>query len=123
MELTAGGGGKGESRLAKVRERNKALIGQRVNFFFLWFFISFSLAVLQEKRLEKEVPEEVSSRPQKPQRFSMTSGMVQKPATRKTWTVGDVEDAQSHRGGERHRKKSKSKSKSWGTGVNAIPVG
>jgi len=38
VELTAGGGGKGESRLAKVRERNKALIGQRVNFFLSLVF-------------------------------------------------------------------------------------
>jgi len=30
VELTAGGGGKGESRLTKVRERNKALLAQRV---------------------------------------------------------------------------------------------
>jgi len=30
VELTAGGGGKSESRLKKVRERNKALLGQRV---------------------------------------------------------------------------------------------
>ena len=32
VELTAGGGGKSESRLTKVRERNKALLGQRVSF-------------------------------------------------------------------------------------------
>lgn len=30
VELTAGGGGKSESRLEKVRERNKQLLGQRV---------------------------------------------------------------------------------------------
>jgi nucleolar protein 6 len=30
VELTAGGGGKGESRLSKVKERNKELDGQRV---------------------------------------------------------------------------------------------
>ena len=32
VELTAGGGGKGGTRLAKVRERNKALLAQRVSF-------------------------------------------------------------------------------------------
>lgn len=32
VELTAGGGGKGGTRLAKVRERNKALLVQRVSF-------------------------------------------------------------------------------------------
>jgi nucleolar protein 6 len=30
VELTAGGGGKSETRLTKVRERNKALLEQRV---------------------------------------------------------------------------------------------
>jgi len=32
VELTAGGGGKSETRLTKVRERNKALNGQWVRF-------------------------------------------------------------------------------------------
>ena len=32
VELTAGGGGKGGTRLAKVKERNKALLAQRVSF-------------------------------------------------------------------------------------------
>jgi hypothetical protein len=32
VELTAGGGGKGGTRLAKVRKRNKALLVQRVSF-------------------------------------------------------------------------------------------
>jgi nucleolar protein 6 len=32
VELTAGGGGKGGTRLAKVRERNKALLAKRVSF-------------------------------------------------------------------------------------------
>lgn len=30
VELTAGGGGKGEKRMEKLRERNKSLLGQRV---------------------------------------------------------------------------------------------
>jgi len=30
VELTAGGGGKSENRLAKVKARNKQLLGQRV---------------------------------------------------------------------------------------------
>lgn len=34
VELTAGGGGKGGTRLAKVKERNKALLAQRVSFGF-----------------------------------------------------------------------------------------
>jgi nucleolar protein 6 len=31
VELTAGGGGKSENRITKVRERNKELFGQRVS--------------------------------------------------------------------------------------------
>jgi len=31
VELTAGGGGKSEQRLSKVKERNKELDGQRVS--------------------------------------------------------------------------------------------
>ncbi|KAH9486555.1 putative RNA-binding protein [Psilocybe cubensis] len=107
VELTAGGGGKGESRLMKVRERNKALLGQR------------------EERIEKEAKQDNSfpNLPSKPQRFSATSGLEQRPTSRKTWTVGDIDDGITHRGGTRHRKKSKAPSKTWGTGVNAIPVG
>ncbi|CAA7265969.1 unnamed protein product [Cyclocybe aegerita] len=107
VELTAGGGGKSEVRLAKVRERNKALLGQRI------------------ERVEKEAEKDNSfpNLPQKPQRFSMTSGLEQKLSAKKTWTVGDVEDGETHRGGQKHRGKKKSKSKAWGTGVNAIPVG
>ncbi|KAF8973613.1 hypothetical protein BDZ97DRAFT_1647687 [Flammula alnicola] len=107
VELTAGGGGKSESRLTKVRERNKSLLEQR------------------EERIEKEATQDGSfpNLPSKPQRFSATSGLEQKPVTKKTWTVGDVDDGETHRGGERHRKKSKVPGKTWGTGVNAIPVG
>ncbi|KAF9527745.1 hypothetical protein CPB83DRAFT_814913 [Crepidotus variabilis] len=107
VELTAGGGGKSESRIAKVRERNKVLLGQRAE---------------QEQNGE---PTSFPDQPQKPQRFSMTSGLEQMPTSKKTWTVGDIDDGQTHRGGERHRgkKKSKTNSKAWGTGVNAIPVG
>ncbi|KAF9477516.1 hypothetical protein BDN70DRAFT_881077 [Pholiota conissans] len=107
VELTAGGGGKSETRLTKVRERNKALLGQR------------------EERIEKEAKEDNSfpNLPSRPQRFSATSGMEHKPVTSRTWAAGNEDDGQTHRGGERHRKKSKMPSKTWGTGVNAIPVG
>ncbi|KAF8913060.1 hypothetical protein CPB84DRAFT_1742458 [Gymnopilus junonius] len=103
VELTAGGGGKSESRLEKVRQRNKALLGQR------------------EIRIEKDTSKDSSfpNLPSKPQRFSATSGLEQKPQTKRTWTIGDVDDGETHRGGRQHRKKSKT----WGTGVNAIPVG
>ncbi|KIM47808.1 hypothetical protein M413DRAFT_439487 [Hebeloma cylindrosporum] len=105
VELTAGGGGKSESRLTKVRERNKALLGQR------------------EERIEKEGSKDsFPNLPTRPQRYSATSGIDQQPSTKRTWTVGDVQE-ETHRGGERHRKRGKSTGKTWGTGVNAIPVG
>ncbi|KAF8202992.1 hypothetical protein BJ912DRAFT_336336 [Pholiota molesta] len=107
VELTAGGGGKSETRLTKVRERNKALLEQR------------------EERVEKEAKEDNSfpNLPSRPQRFSATSGMELKPTTSRTWAVGNEDDGETHRGGVRHHKKSKGPSKTWGTGVNAIPVG
>lgn len=42
VELTAGGGGKGENRLKKLQERNRGLVDQRVRLSFL----SFRLASL-----------------------------------------------------------------------------
>jgi len=106
VELTAGGGGKSEPRLTKVRERNKALLSQR------------------EERIEKEAStDSFPNLPTRPQRYSATSGIEQQPITRRTWTVGNAQEVETHRGGERHRKKNKSTGKVWGTGVNAIPVG
>ncbi|KAH0590958.1 hypothetical protein J132_07791 [Termitomyces sp. J132] len=111
VELTAGGGGKSEGRLEKVRERNKQLLGQR------------------KEKIEKLAASDdtvISTMPDKPQRYSATSGIKQAPTKRRTWTVGDVDDdGETHRGGKKHSKRSKSKSsgRMWGTGVNAIPVG
>jgi nucleolar protein 6 len=64
--------------------------------------------------------------PERPQRFSTTSGIEQDAAGKRTWTVGDEEDGTTHRGGRKHSKvgkKGRPKGKEWGTGVNAIPVG
>jgi nucleolar protein 6 len=64
--------------------------------------------------------------PERPQRFSTTSGMEQSSAGKRTWTVGDEENEETHRGGRKHSrtgKKGRPKGKEWGTGVNAIPVG
>ncbi|KAG6817726.1 hypothetical protein H0H87_004517 [Tephrocybe sp. NHM501043] len=110
VELTAGGGGKSESRLEKVRERNKQLLGQR------------------QEKIEKLAASDASvipTLPDRPQRYSATSGIDQAPVTRRTWTVGDVDDGETHRGGRKHAKRpaKKSSGKAWGTGVNAIPVG
>jgi nucleolar protein 6 len=64
------------------------------------------------------------SMPDKPQRYSKTSGLEQKPMLKRTWTVEDeVDDGKTRRGGKKHAKGSKTRAKDWGTGVNAIPVG
>ncbi|RDB29645.1 hypothetical protein Hypma_015744 [Hypsizygus marmoreus] len=108
VELTAGGGGKSETRLTKVKERNKGLLGQR------------------KERIEKATPDgSIPTLPDRPQRYSATSGIDQVPLARRTWTIGDVDDGETHRGGTRHTKGSKTRSggRAWGTGVNAIPVG
>jgi len=101
VELTAGGGGKGSTRLKKVNERNKKLHEERKD--------------RQEKNGENT---------SHPQRYSATSGLGGAPHSKKTWTVGDSEDGAVHRGGKKHSKKGRpQRSKEWGTGVNAIPVG
>ncbi|KDQ63347.1 hypothetical protein JAAARDRAFT_29369 [Jaapia argillacea MUCL 33604] len=110
VELTAGGGGKSDTRLTKLKVRNKELDAQR------------------KKRLEKQKAngEDVSTDlSQRPQRFSSTSGADQIPQGKHTWTVGDVDDGETHRGGQRHAKKKRGerKPKFEATGVNAIPVG
>ncbi|RXW22594.1 hypothetical protein EST38_g3285 [Candolleomyces aberdarensis] len=108
VELTAGGGGKSEARMNKVKERNKGLLSQR------------------QKKVDiagksKKTADGLPSRPDRPQRYSTTSGLDEAPTTKKTWTVGDEEE-ETHRGGKKHVR-GKKKSKTWGTGVNAIPVG
>ncbi|KAG6333701.1 hypothetical protein ID866_5384 [Astraeus odoratus] len=108
VELTAGGGGKGEARLKKLKERNKELEGQRRK--------------KQEKRLLNPVPS--SKQVEGAQRFSATSGVEQVHVKKRTWSVDDVAGAEKSRGGKRHAKRTRvHKQKSLGTGVNAIPVG
>ncbi|EAU92741.1 RNA binding protein [Coprinopsis cinerea okayama7 len=104
VELTAGGGGKSEARLNKLRERNKALLGQR------------------QKKVDKGTKGSIPSQPDKPQRYSATSGIDQAPTTKRTWSVGDTVEETTNRGGKRKQRGNR-KPKSLGTGVNAIPVG
>lgn len=64
----------------------------------------------------------------RPQRYSVTSGMEQVPVVKRTWTVGDVDDGEAHRGGVKHAKAKQrgrggKSGRSLGTGVNSIPVG
>lgn len=112
VELTAGGGGKSDSRLEKLRKRNKDLHGQRT----------------KRKTRGNGADEAVDdNQQQRPQRYSATSGMEQEHAGKRTWSVGDVDDGKTHRGGQRHTSsKVRGKKKSarpQGTGANAIQVG
>jgi len=104
VELTAGGGGKGLIRTKKLKERNKELEGQR------------------RKRQDAKADAQSSGT----QRFSVTSGTEKTHSRKRTWTVGDVEEKETHRGGQKHQKgsrKRRSSVKDFRTGVNAIPVG
>ncbi|KAJ6621106.1 hypothetical protein B0H10DRAFT_2163237 [Mycena sp. CBHHK59/15] len=106
VELTVGGGGKSESRITKLKERNKDLFTQRKD---------------RIEKLAKNDPS-LSSIPDRPQRFSATSGLEQTQPKARTWTVGDTDDGETHRGGKKHSK-VRPRGKQLGTGVNAIPVG
>ena len=132
MELTVGGGGKSEQRLRKVKGRNKELDDQRVSSSGLSFeSVRVNVDDSQKKRVEKQAApgkgdkSQTPAIPERPQRFSTTSGIEQTAAGKRTWTVGDVEDRETHRGGRKHTrgKKGKPKRRDWGTGVNAIAVG
>ncbi|KIJ21948.1 hypothetical protein PAXINDRAFT_159934 [Paxillus involutus ATCC 200175] len=110
VELTAGGGGKGEARLEKLKGRNKELEGQR------------------RKRQEKKLSDDSKPKeqPEGAQRFSATSGVEQVHTKKRTWTVGDVEETETHRGGHKHTRGSRKRKpgvKDFGTGVNAIQIG
>ncbi|KAK0198951.1 hypothetical protein F5146DRAFT_1021567 [Armillaria mellea] len=104
VELTAGGGGKGDTRIQKVKDRNRELHGQR------------------KEKLEKQAKDgALISTTARPQRYSATSGVDQAPSKKRTWTIDDTIENEVHRGGVKHRKPRGGKA--WGTGVNAIPVG
>ncbi|CDO73473.1 hypothetical protein BN946_scf185013.g108 [Trametes cinnabarina] len=116
VELTAGGGGKSELRLEKVKKRNKELHEQRKK-------------NLLKQKSGKRKPggeggdgeEEVQL--ERPQRYSATCGVEQVPLKKRTWSVpeGDDEEGPSRKRGTKKGKKRPPKP--LGTGVNAIPVG
>jgi len=110
VELTAGGGGKGENRLNKVKQRNRDLASQRTK--------------LQQKDADGKPVDDV---PERPQRHSTTSGAEVIQPKKRTWTITDADDGEKHRGGKKHAKSDKKRGgrrpKDQGTGVNAIPVG
>ncbi|KAH8992496.1 hypothetical protein EDB92DRAFT_1797317 [Lactarius akahatsu] len=115
VELTAGGGGKGDARLAKLKARNKELAGQRVRL----------SPVLRDDRIRMASERGEGTALQEslqPQRFSTTSGEGDVPHTKRTWTVSDGDHGGNHEG-EKTKKKRGARTKSWGTGVNALPIG
>ncbi|KAH9964225.1 hypothetical protein BC827DRAFT_1266018 [Russula dissimulans] len=109
VELTAGGGGKGDARLAKVKERNKLLTTQRTR-----------RTLKAAKAQGKDAAEQETLQPQ---RFSTTSGVGDVPQTKRTWSVGDGSQSGEHHGRAKRGKKRGTRTKNWGTGVNALPIG
>jgi len=110
VELTAGGGGKSEQRLTKLKERNKELEVQRKK---RTEKLSASGTSVEDTQAESGGPER--------ERYSSTSGIGKTPEAKRTWTVGDEEDAKKGRRGQRSRGKRPPRLEA--TGVNAIPVG
>lgn len=126
VELTAGGGGKGDTRLAKLKQRNKDLHSERVSVLLIICTACSRSHLTQTNRLEKANDLDGVAAIARPQRFSSTSGVAPAPIKKRTWTVEDTDDGQIHRGGKKHSKKRGSRSnssKNWATGVNSIPVG
>ncbi|EIW86909.1 hypothetical protein CONPUDRAFT_115752 [Coniophora puteana RWD-64-598 SS2] len=106
VELTAGGGGKSETRLNKLKERNKGLDTQR-----------------RKRTTKPDAGEKKEVAPSRgAERQSATSGVMAAPAEKRTWTVGEVEETETHRGGKKHAKR-RPRPKNFSTGTNAIPVG
>lgn len=127
VELTAGGGGKNEARLQKVKAKNRSLMDQRVGNLCTSPIVFNVVCDPQKQRLQtKSADGQVASEEQvvAPQRHSSTSGIDKQATKDRTWSVPDADDGLTHRGGTKHGGKSRTKrQKEWGTGVNAIPVG
>lgn len=113
VELTAGGGGKSEARLEKLKQRNRALHEERKK-------------RLMKQKSSEGIPAE-HTEIERPQRYSATSGIGEAPSAKKTWTVGDGDgdgDGDEKDNGRKRGKKNKKRPpRALGTGVNAIPVG
>jgi len=108
VELTAGGGGKSETRVEKLKKRNKELHEQRRK-----------RLDKQERKPKREDADAEPMQVPRPQRYSATSGVDQAPSKQRTWTVGEPGDADA----KRSKKRGKRLPRALGTGVNAIPVG
>ncbi|KAI0361356.1 hypothetical protein OH77DRAFT_1417595 [Trametes cingulata] len=121
VELTAGGGGKSEQRLEKVKKRNRELHEQRKK-----HVLKQKTGKAGKKKGEGEEGEGADEDIQieRPQRYSATSGVDQVPLKKRTWSVPDEgdEDVSTRKRGSKKGKKQRPP-KPLGTGVNAIPVG
>ncbi|KAI0375253.1 hypothetical protein BV20DRAFT_960350 [Pilatotrama ljubarskyi] len=120
VELTAGGGGKSEHRLEKVKKRNRELHEQRKK-----HLLKQTTGKNGKRKADGEAGE-VSGKDvqmERPQRYSATSGVDQVPLKKRTWSVADggEEDPSTRKRGSKKGKKRPPKP--LGTGVNAIPVG
>ncbi|TRM65920.1 hypothetical protein BD626DRAFT_486235 [Schizophyllum amplum] len=105
VELTAGGGGKSDARLEKLKQRNKEMLTRRT------------------KKAAKGNKGDTPAEPERPQRYSATSGMEHIPLKNRTWSVPDADEGDgTHRGGQKHTR-GKKRSKAQSTGMNAIPIG
>ncbi|KAI8980761.1 hypothetical protein BD414DRAFT_493193 [Trametes punicea] len=116
VELTAGGGGKSQHRLEKVKQRNKELHEQRKNH------------LLKEKSGKRKADGEGGQgdgevQLERPQRYSATSGVDQIPHKKRTWSVPEAGDEEGPARKRSSKKVKRRPPKSLGTGVNAIPVG
>ena len=117
VELTAGGGGTGETRMKKLQERNKDLHNQRQKVCGIPRLSRMrrnSRDYSQKKQMGEGEPD-TTGRDQS-QRYSATSGVGQAPKQKRTWSVGgsSIESTKSKR---------RRPTRNMGTGVNAIPVG
>ncbi|KAG8833669.1 hypothetical protein FRC17_010273 [Serendipita sp. 399] len=119
VELSAGGGGKSEARIKKLKEKNAKLNKHRIR-----------PTNVESKRDEKELPgdKEISGAKA---RHSETSGSGSKLTQKATWSVPRKGEKPS-RGGQKHRSSRKTQNtnskarqeRRWSmTGANAIPVG
>ena len=135
VELTAGGGGKSQHRLEKVKQRNKDLHEQRVRLIIPYIYSPRKPCHPQKKRVLKRtsgkksgndgnMDEDGDVRMERPQRYSATSGVEQAPFKKRTWSIPEEGDTEGASGKKRGSKKAKKRPpKPLGTGVNAIPVG
>ncbi|KIM31981.1 hypothetical protein M408DRAFT_241714 [Serendipita vermifera MAFF 305830] len=120
VELSAGGGGKSDARIKKLKEKNAKLDKHRAD------------ASAKLEGLDEENNDQGTLKPAKG-RYSSTAGTESTPQHKPTWSVPRAGEA-AGRGGQKHKKPSgkgpkrqngrERRSNDWTmSGANAIPVG